>query len=190
MCKLNTASISSLATALLVLSATAAMLLPRAAAAAPADVNSNAAPQSSATMTVESVFGAFEVQLRQNLTHGQGFTFEAKVLFDSEKQILESEIVGKLPQFERIASEQVVNWGDNILEQNFEIEGASQLDRVEGIYKSGQLLAYKITYSAQARQVFENHSQDVLGRISESAYVSLSLRTWFSDPQYSPSFAL
>jgi hypothetical protein len=90
----------------------------------------------------------------------------------------------------QIAIDQAGIWADTILEGDYEADGTTHLDLVEGIYLNDELIAYRITYSERAWHLgdceydFEDRStlnSCQQGRIRESSFVSSSLDSWMRD---------
>ena len=93
-----------------------------------------------------------------------------------------------------IALQQAQIWADTILEGDYHAAGQTQLDQVEGLYKNGLLVGYRIIYSEQAwdlnqceyYQVPEENREKALqacpqGRIFEASFVSLAFTTFIRD---------
>jgi hypothetical protein len=86
-----------------------------------------------------------------------------------------------LPRFLFIAGIQAEIWDDTILEGPYEAEKSLALDRIEGFFQNGQLIAYRITFSARAWHLGRGGVRKEEGRIVESAFVSLSLKGFIRD---------
>lgn len=116
--------------------------------------------------------------------------FRYQVLYELESPasfLLTPELIQAL---ETVAKEQSYIWADTILEGEYEAEGDTRLEKVEGVFADGHLVAYRITYSEKAWYTglcdydFEDKStlRDCAeGRIAESTFVSLDLTSWMRD---------
>lgn len=93
----------------------------------------------------------------------------------------QSDIEILLPRLNAIANIMTDIWADTILEGNYDIDGLPYLERIEGVYQQGQLAGYRITYSARAWRLGPNGERAEEGRITESAFVTLSLAQFFRD---------
>ncbi len=115
---------------------------------------------------------------------------DSRVLFElgNDRMELEAEVFAQLKS---IATEQAGIWGDTILEGDYQADGATRLDAVEGLYRGDRLLAYRIRYSESAWYTGDCNpgprGRDLAGcqegRISEASYVWPSLREWTVDDQ-------
>jgi hypothetical protein len=106
-----------------------------------------------------------------------GFVFEDLL----NRQGVAPVIRGLLPKFYYVVGLQVDLWADSILETNVEVDGLPILDRVEGVYKNGELRGYRITYSAPAWRLDGNNERTEQGRVVEAAFVEISLNKSFRD---------
>ena len=93
-------------------------------------------------------------------------------------------------EFRQLAVQQASIWSDTILEGDFEAAGDTRLDRVQGIYLGGQLLAYRLTFSETAWSTSQcNYNPGdkstlescVSGRIVESMFVTPDLKSFERD---------
>jgi hypothetical protein len=109
----------------------------------------------------------------------EAFGYEVRVLFDGRSAA--PEIAPLLGAFRLIAGNQTDFWGDSILEQSFDADDVTSVDRIEGVYESGRLVAYRIEYSQRAWRLAESGERHEEGRIVERSYVSGSLGTWARD---------
>lgn len=116
----------------------------------------------------------------------QALGLEIRVIYDGTNSGSEAS-----PEFERlhrIARNQANFWGDSILEGDFAVENSVSMDRVEGIYRDGSLIAYRITYSARAWRLHHDGTRGLEGRIIEASFVSKALRSWFRDADQMAAF--
>ncbi|WP_373998726.1 hypothetical protein [Bdellovibrio bacteriovorus] len=97
-----------------------------------------------------------------------------------------------LDRLNKIMIHQSNIWADTILEGDYQSEGDTRLDEVVAIFKSSNLIGYKITYSEKAWDTascdfdYEDESEDKYqdcteGRIVESSFVSKDFKTYFRD---------
>lgn len=86
-----------------------------------------------------------------------------------------------LPRLHGIVGVMTDIWADTVLEENVDIDGAPVLDRVEGVFRDGQLAGYRITYSARAFSLGPDGERAADGRIRESAFATASLNEYFRD---------
>ena len=93
-------------------------------------------------------------------------------------------------QFRQLAVQQASIWSDTILEGDFEAAGDTRLDRVQGVYLGGKLLAYRLTFSETAWSTsqcnYNPSDKSTLescapGRIVESMFVSPDLKAFERD---------
>jgi hypothetical protein len=96
----------------------------------------------------------------------------------------------KFQRISEIADGQAQIWADTILEGEYEADGVTQLDRIEGVFFKGELLAYYITYSERGWFLghcdYDFQDRTLLkgcdeGQIIESAFISPALTSWFAD---------
>ncbi len=85
----------------------------------------------------------------------------------------------------QIANQMSYIWGDSILEGDYYSDAPTVLEKIEILRNQDQTIAgYRITYSAQAVDTFENKS----GKIIERAYVSADFQDFYQDEQFAAEF--
>jgi hypothetical protein len=112
---------------------------------------------------------------------------EVKLIYSVEKAL--KNVDPTISSLTKIAWEQAQVWADTILEGDFHAAGDTRLDAVYTLYKDGEFLGYRITYSEKAWNTSEctyNGTPNSLascpeGRIIESSYVSPTLKTFVAD---------
>ena len=113
-------------------------------------------------------------------------------LAGSDREIRDISLVSDIQhqQFRQLAVQQASIWSDTILEGDFEAAGDTRLDRVQGVYLGGQLLAYRLTFSETAWSTsqcnYNPADKSTLqsctpGRIVESMYVTPDLKAFERD---------
>lgn len=150
-----------------------------------------------AVVTVRSMAGPtlsdFETSIRESSRTGE---MKSRVLYLHDKG--NSPLAGEtLEALQEIAQLQASNWGDTILEGDFDSEGSTRLDRVEGLYEGRHLFAFRITYSERAWYLGDCFADMKTapekcpeGRITESAFVAPTLKEWVRDDRAFAKFQL
>ncbi|HVK60921.1 MAG TPA: hypothetical protein VM432_05195 [Bdellovibrionales bacterium] len=93
-------------------------------------------------------------------------------------------------RFQEISESQAMIWADTILEGDYHADRKVVITSIQGIFRSKQLVAYRLTYSSKAWYTgdcdYDGEDQSTLsgcteGNISESTFVSPTLKTWMRD---------
>jgi hypothetical protein len=102
-----------------------------------------------------------------------------------------------LSQLQSKAEELASIWSDTILEGDYYAEEKVQLDQVDVLFRSGQLVGYHITYSSTAWDTstcsFDGNDMSSLnacekGRIVESGFTTVDFKALERDPKAFASF--
>lgn len=120
--------------------------------------------------------------------------FSTRTLFHRNQRTRSPEYTKELrTDAQAAAVYQAQIWGDTILEGDYVAAGRTRVDRVQGIYRDQELVAYRILYSEKAWDVSQcnydpNNKRESLktctqGRISETTFTSKDLKTYEVDDQ-------
>ncbi len=122
--------------------------------------------------------------------------FTEEVIFSRASKIESVLLTAYKEALEQAASDQAQIWGDTILEGDYVSFGPTRLDEVKAIFRSGEIVGFRILYSEGAwftAQCDYDGSQKSLaacqaGRISEGSFVSRQFDISLTDGKAAANF--